>query len=143
MSRATPKPRPDKARLDKWLWAARFFKSRSLAKAAIDGGKVRLNGSRARASKEVGVGDGLAITRGQTVQTVIVAAVAERRGNATLAATLYAETPESMARREADRAERRARRAGFEAPRQRPDKRARRRLRGLRETRDREAPSDS
>ena len=75
-----------RVRLDKWLWAARFYKSRSLAKTAIDGGKVHLNDGRVKAAKEVGVGDTLTITRGDAVQTVVVTAVAERRGSATIAA---------------------------------------------------------
>ncbi len=119
----------ERVRLDKWLWAARFFKTRSLAKTAIDGGKVHLNGARTKAAKEVGVGDRLEITRGDTQQTVAVTAVAERRGSATIAATLYAETPESVARREAIRAERRLQRDGLIAPKRRPDKHERRRLR--------------
>ena len=118
-------------RLDKWLWAARFFKTRSLAKTAIDGGKVRLNGNRAKASKEVGPGDQLAITRGDIQQTVIVTAAAERRGSAAVAAKLYAETPESVARREAIRAERRLQRAGITVPKRRPQKHERRRLREM------------
>ena len=119
----------ERVRLDKWLWAARFFKTRSLAKTAIDGGKVHLNGARTKAAKEVGVGDRLEITRGDTQQTVAVTAIAERRGSATIAATLYAETPESVARREAIRAERRLQRDGLIAPKRRPDKHERRRLR--------------
>ena len=119
----------ERVRLDKWLWAARFFKTRSLAKTAIDGGKVHLNGARTKAAKEIGIGDRLEITRGDTQQTVVVTAIAERRGSATIAATLYAETPESVARREAIRAERRLQRDGLIAPKRRPDKHERRRLR--------------
>ena len=118
-------------RLDKWLWAARFFKTRSLAKAAIEGGKVHLNGARVKASKEVGVGDRLEVTRGDVRQTVHVTATAERRGSATIAATLYAETPESEAKREAIRTERRLQRAGLSVPQRRPEKHDRRRLREL------------
>ena len=118
-------------RLDKWLWAARFYKSRSLAKAAIDGGKVHLNGARTKAAKEVGPGDRLEVTRGSVQQTVIVTAMAERRGSATVAATLYEETPESVQRREAIRAERRLQRAGLTMPQRRPGKHDRRRLREM------------
>ena len=119
------------ARLDKWLWAARFYKSRGLAKTAIEGGKVHLNGARAKASKTIAVGDELAVTRGETVQTVIVAEIAERRGSATAAATLYSETTESIARRERIRAERRMLHSGLKVPKRRPNKHQRRALLAL------------
>ena len=121
----------ERVRLDKWLWAARFFKSRSLAKTAIDGGKVHLNGARTKAAKEVGPGDRLEVTRGSVQQVVIVTATAERRGSATVAATLYEETPESIQQREAIRAERRLQRAGLTMPQRRPGKHDRRRLREM------------
>ena len=124
----------ERARLDKWLWAARFFKTRNLAKTAIDGGKVHLNGTRTKAAKEVGPGDRLEVTRGDIRQTVVVTAAAERRGSAAVAAKLYAETPESVARREAIRAERRLQRAGLAVPKRRPAKHDRRRLRELKTT---------
>ena len=124
-------PAADGVRLDKWLWAARFFKTRSLAKAAIDGGKVRVHGVRGKASKDVKVGDELRVTRGQMVQTVVVTALAERRGSATLAATLYTEAAESVAKREAAAAARRMARAGVVAPPRRPDKRQRRKLKAF------------
>lgn len=118
-------------RLDKWLWAARFYKTRSLAKTAIDGGKVHLNAARVKAAKEVKVGDTLAITRGETVQIVLVRALASRRGSATIAATLYAETAASIEQREARAADRRMQRAGLTVPKVRPNKHQRRRLREL------------
>lgn len=120
-----------RVRLDKWLWAARFYKTRSLAKTAVEGGKVHLNAARVKAAKEVTVGDTLVITRGETVQTVVVQALAERRGSATVAATLYAETEESVEQREALAADRRMRRAGLSVPKMRPNKHDRRRLREL------------
>ena len=120
-----------RVRLDKWLWAARFYKSRSLAKTAIDGGKVHLNDARVKAAKEVGVGDTLTITRGDAVQTVVVTGVAERRGSATAAATLYNETTESIDARESIRAQRRMERAGLTMPKRRPSKRDRRQLRAV------------
>ena len=128
------KPADCGVRLDKWLWAARFFKTRTLAKAAIDGGKVRLHGVRGKASKEVKVGDELRVTKGEVVQTVVVTGIAERRGNAALAATLYTEAPDSVASREAAAAARRMARAGAVAPPRRPDKRQRRRLKALLES---------
>lgn len=120
-----------RVRLDKWLWAARFYKTRSLAKTAVEGGKVHLNAARVKAAKDVAVGDTLVITRGETVQTVVVEALAERRGSATVAATLYAETEESVEQREALAADRRMRRAGLSVPKMRPNKHDRRRLREL------------
>ena len=115
-------------RLDRWLCAARFFKTRSLAKTAIDGGKVRLNGNRAKAAKEVAVGDTLTVSRGETMQTVLVTGLAERRGSATVAATLYAETEDSIHQREEARTRRTVERASLAPPRSRPSKRARRQL---------------
>ena len=86
-------------RLDKWLWAARFYKTRSLAGDAIAGGKVHLNGQRAKSSKTINVGDQLRIRIGHDERHIIVQAISNRRGPATQAATLYEETPESIERR--------------------------------------------
>ena len=121
----------DRIRLDKWLWAARFYKTRSLAKAAVEGGKVHLNGARVKAAKEVVSGDTLTVTRGEVEQTVIVAAISARRGSASIAATLYDETAESIDKREQHRAERRMLAAGLRVPKTRPNKRQRRALQGL------------
>lgn len=126
-------------RLDRWLWAARFFKTRARAKAAIEGGKVALEppgashaGSSGRhkpkVSKEIGVGDVLEIRRGRTPEVVVVTGLSEQRGNATAAAALYEETAASVEAREAEKARRRMADAGLHMPRQRPDKRDRRRL---------------
>jgi ribosome-associated heat shock protein Hsp15 len=90
-----------KVRIDKWLWAARFFKTRSLAIDAIKGGKVSHAGNRVKPSKEVQVGDQLSIRQGYAVKTVIVKAVSEKRGPAPQAALLYEETPDSIQKREA------------------------------------------
>lgn len=122
---------PTRVRLDRWLWAARFFKTRTLAKAAIDGGKVQLHGVRPKPAKEVAVGDEVRIRVGAVVRTVVVTGVAERRGSATVAATLYVETTASVAQREAAAAARRLARAGTVAPPRRPTKRQRRQLRAL------------
>ena len=86
-------------RLDKWLWAARFYKTRAKAKDAIDGGKVHLDGHRCKPSKEVVVGDMLNITQGYDEKIVIVQQVSEKRGSATIAQRLYEETPESEEKR--------------------------------------------
>ena len=124
-------------RLDKWLWAARFFKTRSRAKTAIDGGHVRLNRKRAKAAKEVKCGDTLDIRRGPEDFTVHVEAVAERRGGAAAAAVLYRETEASIAKREREAALRRA--AGSQPFYGRPSKRDRRRMEQLRQGRSRRA----
>lgn len=120
----------DAVRIDKWLWAARFFKSRSLAQDAVAGGKVHLNGQRVKPAHDVKRGDELVITKGDAQFTVAVDDVADRRGPAKLAQTLYTETAESIASREAAR---RSRRDRAPAPQGRPDKRQRRRLQRLKE----------
>lgn len=89
-----------KIRLDKWLWAARFFKTRNLATEAINGGKVHLNQQRIKPAKEVHVGDELTIRTGHVERTVIVQALSKQRRPASEAALLYEETPESVQRRE-------------------------------------------
>lgn len=99
----SPKPPPDSMRLDKWLWAARFFKTRSLAGIAIDGGKVHVNGSRAKPAKEIQIGDRLEITTAEVRWEVCVLALSDRRGPAPEARLLYAETPESARARESAR----------------------------------------
>jgi ribosome-associated heat shock protein Hsp15 len=87
-------------RIDKWLWAARLLKTRSLAAEAVKGGRVQVNGQRVKPSREVGPGDELEVTIGQVRRTVVVRGVAERRGPAKEAVLLYEETPESLAARE-------------------------------------------
>jgi ribosome-associated heat shock protein Hsp15 len=91
----------ESTRIDKWLWAARFFKTRSLAADAVKGGRVQLNGGRVKASKDVAVDDEVEVTIGQTRRVVIVRGISERRGPAVEAQTLYGETPDSVAAREA------------------------------------------
>jgi ribosome-associated heat shock protein Hsp15 len=118
----------EKVRLDRWLWAARFFKTRAQAKQAVDGGKVHYNGKRTKAAKDVAVGAELTITRGFDQLTVIVEALASRRGGAKDAQLLYQETPASIRIREREAERRRAARAAIELPMQRPDKRDRREL---------------
>src|SRR6478736_3514709 len=97
----------DGVRIDKWLWAARFFKTRSLATEAVLGGRVQLNGARVKPSKDVAVGDTLAVRNGEVQWTVAVRALAEKRGPASVAATLYEESPESVEARRLYAAERR------------------------------------
>src|SRR6476661_6218492 len=88
-----------RVRLDKWLWAARFFKTRSLAAEAITGGKVTMRGDRVKPARPLQVGDEIAIRLGPYEHVVSVRALSARRGPATVAATLYEETPESLAAR--------------------------------------------
>ena len=94
-------------RIDKWLWAARFFKTRALAQAAVAGGKVKLHGERVKPAKEVRVGDELAIRVGEYEWSITVNGLLERRGSAEIARTLYSESEESRARRIAQVAGRR------------------------------------
>lgn len=88
-----------KVRLDKWLWAARFYKTRSLAADAIEGGKVELNGERVKRAKNVQLGDEVSVRVGPYEHVVVVRGLSERRGPASVAQTLYEETPESGAAR--------------------------------------------
>lgn len=123
-----------RTRLDKWLWAARFFKTRPLAQEAVDGGKVDYEGQRTKSSRDVQMGARIRVTTGFDVREVIVTGLSEKRGNATQAATLYQETPESIVAREEAAAKRRA--AALSAPvsDHRPDKKERRQLQKLRDT---------
>ncbi len=115
-------------RLDKWLWAARFFKTRGLARDAIDGGKIRIDGVKAKPSKAVLPGQIMTISRAQTELIVEVVAVREDRRPASEAALLYQETEASRAKREAEQDMRRYERAGFQPTDHRPNKRERRQL---------------
>lgn len=116
-------------RLDKWLWAARFFKTRSQAATAVKGGHVHVNGQRSKPAAGVCVGDRLSITKQPQHFVVDVEALADQRGPAAQAQQLYAETAASHAAREAAAQERRARNAQLPHHHHRPDKRQRRELR--------------
>ena len=118
-------------RADVWLWAARFFKTRSLAKQAIDGGKIEVNGAGCKPAKALHAGDVLKIGRGEERLEVEVLAMADKRGPASAAQALYRESEASRLAREAWREQRRL--VGVQAPRQRPDKHARRELRRLKD----------
>ena len=122
----------NEVRIDKWLWAARFFKTRRAATEAVLGGRVHVNGERVKPSKLVRAGDMVQLTIGTVRWTMSVTDVADRRGSASVAATLYAETPESRAAREQHALERRL--AGPVAADigPRPTKQARRRLDAMR-----------
>lgn len=125
----------ERVRVDKWLWAARFFKTRSAATEAVLGGHVQVNGVRVKPSREVAAGDRLQVTRGQQRWTVVVTGLADRRGPASTAAALYEETPESRAERERRADERRLARPPGADLAARPTKRDRRRLDALRRDR--------
>ena len=122
----------DSVRVDKWLWAARFFKTRSAATEAVLGGRVHVNGTRVKPSKEVRVDDRIEATISATRRIVVVTGISERRGPAKEAAALYEETPESVAARERFLAERKlAKPLGADLG-PRPTKLDRRRLEALR-----------
>ncbi|CAM3827886.1 ribosome-associated heat shock protein Hsp15 [Vreelandella rituensis] len=116
----------DTVRLDKWLWAARFFKTRQLAKKAIEGGKVHYNGGRSKTSKVVEQGALIRVPQGWDVLEVEVLAVSDQRRGAPEARKLYEETPESRERREREAEARRLTNEVMQHPLKRPDKKQRR-----------------
>lgn len=123
----------ERVRIDRWLWAARFFKTRGLANEAVAGGRVRLNGERPKPAKEVGAGDVVEVRIGEAPVTVVVQAVAGKRGSARVAAALYQETAESIAQRERVAAERKLSAPfGADLAGGRPTKQDRRRMDALR-----------
>ena len=122
----------ERVRVDKWLWAARFCKTRSAATDAVAGGRVHVNGVAVKPSRELAVGDRLEISLGQQRWTVVVTGLADRRGSATVAQTLYEETPDSLAERERRRVELRVSRPLGSDLGGRPTKRDRRLLDALR-----------
>jgi ribosome-associated heat shock protein Hsp15 len=115
-------------RIDKWLWAARFFKTRSVAQQAVEGGKVRVNGERVKPAKEVRVGDELAIQIGNAEWKIRVEQLSDKRGPATVARTLYAEDEASRVRREEQSALRKFAADPAQDIHGRPTKRERRQL---------------
>jgi ribosome-associated heat shock protein Hsp15 len=134
-------PTPDEAlqdkdmqqvRIDKWLWAARFFKTRGAATEAVLGGHVHVGGERVKPAKDVRVGDTIEIRRDEVRWTVVVTGLADRRGSASVAATLYEETPQSVEARERQRLERRLARPLGADLEGRPTKQARRQIEALR-----------
>jgi ribosome-associated heat shock protein Hsp15 len=158
-----PKSSPEPAaaergvRIDRWLWAARFFRSRALAKAAVESGRIIIvgpdatgvdpdaeatAGQRPKPSRELGLGLRLQIERGGVRQTVIVTGLAEVRGNASAAALLYSETSASIEHRERARAALLLQRAGLVVPAARPDRRERRERLRLKQSADDEHEDD-
>lgn len=122
---------PSDVRIDKWLWAARFFKTRTLAADAVSGGKVHVNGFRVKPARGLKLGDQLEITRGEEQFVVVVRALSETRGPAKVAVTLYEETEESASKRIVQREEKRFERISRPVPPTRPDKRGRREIRKI------------
>ncbi len=117
--------------MDVWLWAARFFKTRSLAKQAVETGKVEVAGQRPKSSRAVRVGECLRVQRGDELFELQVLGLSDTRGPASVAQALYQESEQSRERRAQWRAQQRAERNGYQAPESKPDKRARRLIRAL------------
>lgn len=115
-------------RFDKWLWAARFFKTRALAKQAIEGGKVHYNDARAKVSKTVEIGATLTIRQGWDEKTVTVKALSDQRRGADVASLLYEETPDSISKRTLNAEQRKLQRSALAAPEHRPNKKQRRQI---------------
>jgi ribosome-associated heat shock protein Hsp15 len=116
------------ARLDLWLWAARFFKTRAAAKAAIESGKVRVNGAACKAAKTLHGHELVRTMRGEETLEVRVLALSTRRAAAPIAALLYEELPDSLSKRTLERERKRLDRLGYQAPATKPDKRDRRKI---------------
>ena len=122
----------DRLRVDKWLWAARFFKTRSIAKTAIEGGKVHLEGKRVKVSREISVGEILVIKQGWDEKEVVVRALSAQRGPAPIARELYEETANSIEKREREAQARKAAGGAVARPAQKPGKHQRKALERLR-----------
>ncbi|HED17558.1 MAG TPA: RNA-binding protein [Gammaproteobacteria bacterium] len=125
---AASQPHPEKQRLDKWLWAARFFKTRSLASEAVQGGKVHLNGHRVKPATTVHIGDQLSITRGQVEIELSILGLCKQRRPANEAVLLYEESADSAERRQQQATERRLLAGSDPSPNRRPNKKDRRHI---------------
>ncbi len=128
MSNQLEKP---KVRLDKWLWAARFYKTRAIAKQMIEGGKVHYEGQRSKSSKVVELGARLQIRQGWDEREVVVTGLSEQRRGAEEAQALYTETAESIEKREKAALMRKAMKGAELSPKNKPDKKSRRQLLGI------------
>lgn len=122
---------PQEVRADIWLWAARFFKTRSLAKQMLAGGKVQVAGQAIKPSRMLRAGDVLTVNRANELYEITVLAVSDMRGPAVTAQALYREDEASRIKRESEREMRRLANAGYKAPLTKPDKRARRLIQAL------------
>lgn len=131
MTQQRREPEREAVRLDLWLWAARFYKTRSLAKQAVETGKVEVDGERAKPARVLRGGESLRIERAGEFHEVAVLGLSDSRGRASVAQALYSESEESRACRAELRAQRAAERAGYHAPEHKPDKRARRLIKAL------------
>ncbi len=118
-----------KIRIDKWLWAARFFKTRAAAADAVNGGKVHVNGQRVKSSRPIQQGDRLEITRSHTLSVVDVLLLSDKRGPAKVAQELYEETSESIEQRELKSQQRKLLNASMPRSQGKPDKHQRREIR--------------
>ncbi|MDA0912124.1 MAG: ribosome-associated heat shock protein Hsp15 [Proteobacteria bacterium] len=125
----------DDVRLDKWLWAARFFKTRQLAKDAIEGGKVHYNGARSKVSKKVEIGATLTIRQGYAEKIVTVIGLSDTRGTASIAQTLYNETTDSIEKREHETMLRKLNKATLPNP-TKPNKKERRQIMSFKHQQD-------
>ena len=134
MSKQPESPVTESMRVDKWLWAARFFKTRSIAKDAIEGGKVHLNGERVKVSKEIRIGMELTIRQGFEQKTVQIKALSAVRGGAPIAQQLYEETEVSIARRELLSSQRKLH--NLARPEHRPSKKDRRDIKRFKQDND-------
>lgn len=128
MSPQTTQSESTPVRLDKWLWAARFYKTRSMASDAVNGGHVHINGQRCKSSKTVQVGDEIKITKKSVNITIMVEGLSVKRGPASQAQSLYKETEQSIRQREMTKLQRQAHNLANPHPSRRPDKRQRRQL---------------
>lgn len=131
MSASAESASADAVRLDVWLWAARFFKTRSLAKSVIEAGRIEINDATCKPSRAVRVGDRLRIVRGEDRYEIEVLGLSDQRGPAPVAQALYRESEESRAARQAASEQRRLEATGYAKPATKPDKRARRLIRAL------------
>ena len=122
-----------RCRLDKWLWAARFYKTRAIAADAVSGGHVRVNGARVKPARNINIGDEIEVHKPPYTFVINVKTLSQRRGSAAVASELYEEQAESIAKREAIRAQSRQQAMFNPRPQRRPDKRERRRLMQMRD----------
>ena len=125
-------PKHEKLRVDRWLWAARFFKTRSLAKSAVENGRVEINDNRIKASKEIAQGDLLTVRRGDLIQRITVLALTDKRRSATIAQSLYKETEQSKLERAIVAEQKKIIRTGYSSPKSKPSKKDRRKIAKLR-----------
>jgi ribosome-associated heat shock protein Hsp15 len=130
MEKKIPAP-VDTVRLDLWLWAARFFKTRSLAKTAVEAGRVTIDGQHLKPARALRVGEKLDVVRAGERYAIEVRGLSEQRGSAKVAEALYVESEQSRTLRLAERERRRMEASGYQAPETKPDKRARRLIRAL------------